>query len=163
MVPPEPSPIVSLTLTDDALPDRWDDPSIAYGAAAATMLDEKRTELADVLVQACPDASRGDHDHDHDEHYGRDGRNPLARRLHPWSAHPYANPLAAVNPSPRRPYGVALHGACRRRRRCPAPARAGTTMTTIGTMTSKVATAAAAGATRPSMGSMRLGPAVGSV
>jgi len=43
MVPPEPSPIVSLRLTDDALLDRWDDPSIAYSAAAATMLDEKRT------------------------------------------------------------------------------------------------------------------------
>jgi len=67
------------------------------------MLDEKRKELADVLVQACPDASRDDHDQDHDEHDDRDGRNPLARRLHPWSAHPYANPLAAVNPSPPPP------------------------------------------------------------
>jgi len=91
-------------MTDDALPDTWDDPSIAYGTGtgAATMLDEKRTELADVLVQSFPDVSRDDPD-DPDEHDDRDRDDPLARRPHPWSAHPYANPLAAVNPSPPPP------------------------------------------------------------
>ena len=102
MVPPEPSPIVSLTLIEDALPDRWDDPSIAYGIGAATMLDEKRTELADVPVQSFPDVSRDDRDDcdEHDEHEPDDraappplerapvreparGREPVAPAAHP--------------------------------------------------------------------------------
>jgi hypothetical protein len=54
------------------------------------MVDEKRTGLGDVLSQSPSDPSR-------DEHDQNPGREP---ERHAWSAHPYANPLAAANPAP---------------------------------------------------------------
>ena len=81
----ESSPVVPLT--DDALLERWEDPSMVYGVPTT---DEKQTELGDVLSQLHPDPSpRNDHN-----------REPES---HPWSAHPYANPLASASPVPSSP------------------------------------------------------------
>ena len=68
--------------------DQLEDPSIAYGVPVA---DEKQTELGDVLTQSRLDPSRGE------QHDRTPERGPAP---HPWGAHPYANPLAAVNPPP---------------------------------------------------------------
>ena len=82
-----PSPIVSVT--DDALSDRWEDTSVAYGAP---MVSEKRTELGDVLTLSRSGSSRGVNDRS-------PGREREPER-HAWSSHPYANPLAAANAAP---------------------------------------------------------------
>ena len=88
ILPLKPSPAVSPT--DDSLSDRWDSPSIAHGAPT---IDEKPTELGDVLIQSQADAPRDgpgrEREHEHESE-------------HVWSAqpHPYAHPLAAVNPAP---------------------------------------------------------------
>ncbi len=83
--PHSPSPIVSVT--DDALSDRWEDTSIVYGVP---MVNEKRTELGDVLTLSRSGSSRGVNDRN-------PGREP---ERHAWSSHPYANPLAAANTTP---------------------------------------------------------------
>jgi len=77
-----PSPIVSST--DGALLHQWEDTNTAYG------VDEKRTDLGDVLTQYRSGLSRDEHD--------RNSEREPERQA--WTAHPYANPLASVNPSP---------------------------------------------------------------
>ena len=82
-LPLSPPPVVSQT--EDTLSDRWEDPSIAYGVP---LIDERQTELGDVLTRSRSNSIYDEHD-----------RRPEPER-HAWSAHPYANPLAAVNPAP---------------------------------------------------------------
>ena len=54
------------------------------------MVDEKRTELGDVLNLSRSGSTRDVNDRN-------PGRGPEG---HGWSSHPYANPLAAANPTP---------------------------------------------------------------
>jgi hypothetical protein len=86
------TPVV--TSADDPSSDLWQEPSLAFGVPTA--LDEKRTtELDDVLIQS---QSRNEHNRTRVP-----ARAPAQEEEHAWSAHPYANPLASVNPTPPPP------------------------------------------------------------
>jgi len=89
--PPRPSRSAVLPLSYSPLVSVADDASIAY-AYSVPMVDEKRTELADVLIQSHPDPAR--------DEYDRTPEPDPEHERQPWSAHPYAHPLASVNPAP---------------------------------------------------------------
>ena len=94
-LPFSPSPIVSVT--EDALSGRWEDEdaSIAY---EVPIVDEKRTGLGDILTESHSGPSRDEYDQTPERE--PEQREPGQRA---WSAHPYANPLAAVNHTPHAP------------------------------------------------------------